>query len=464
MKKYFSYLELIFYFVLIDAVNYLFFPENLGYLEWNFSPYWIPVILLPVRYGLGIGITTGVIAFAHVLFFTLGIFPSKIDLQIYFESYEFAQPLAFLIFSLLLGSIRQKQFANVSELREKNFQKEEQINNHLSERKILNEKVQALEKRIVGETSTIQTLYAVAKKLESLDLENIFHACLEIIQENFQVSKASLYFLEGKHFVLKAYLGWAPGAQIEGKIPYHKSIMSLCVKEKRLLTIKQLLAHPDFNQFLSETENVLALVPLMNNKDKVMGVLNIETIDFLSYNKQNLKLIELICDWTSHALEKKSFFDQMQQFIVYDVNSHLFTLNHFYNQAEYEFVRARRYGRELTLSMIKIRRFGFFSEETQETLHQTFSSILKQLEKDAVQIFLYRFSGTYAVLFVDQDVSQTDSALKNIKDEFYQIIKEKMDIEKKPDILMATIPLTSDVASVHDMIQKAAKECALPQT
>lgn len=458
IRSLFPYLEIIFYYLIIDSIYFLFFLDDLN-IGYDF--YWIPIVLISIRYGLALGITSAVLAVMHLVFFAFHGIPTKLAFEIYLESYEYLYPIAFLAGAFVIGSIRQKQLDRENSLQKKLTEKEEEIELIEKDNMIMRGEVRELEKRAVGSFSSMQTLYNMAKKLEALDEIKIFSGCLEIIRDHFSVEKSSLYMRESGYFVLKASSGWEGGLAAEGKIIESNSIMNLVVKEKKILTIKELLLLPDFNQFLSETEKLLALVPIITRNGDVIGVVNIEKIDFFAYNTHNLNLIALVCEWTSYSLENKKLYEKLASALIKDETTNLYTVNFFYHQYDYAYKKAHQLKESFILTILKINSFGFFEDERQQLLHQTVSALLLDVFSEIDQVFMFEFSGTYAVLSPKQTIQDVEKTLLSLANTFYDIVKQAINDVKVPELIFKSLVCDASTVDKDGLLREGEKACQL---
>ena len=207
MKRYKNISEIVLSFLIIDGINWFLFKGDLGFLNASIHPYWVIILLVSCRYGFLSGLFSGSIACLHVLFFAFQEIPTRVELEQYFEAHGFILPAAFIITGIILGGLREKYRVQEEEktfLLEK-LQKEQK---KLKQQVEVGDKARKLlESRIVGETTTVKTLYETARRFEDLDIENIYRGCLEILTEYLHVEKSSLYLIEKENFILKTSQG-----------------------------------------------------------------------------------------------------------------------------------------------------------------------------------------------------------------------------------------------------------------
>jgi len=422
-KKASPYVELVIAFVLIDLINFLFFRSNPCFLNLTPHPYWLIILLIASRYGFMPGFLSGVIAAFHFLGVQFDHFPTKTDLEYFIEIHGFILPSAFVFVGMVLGEMREKQLMEISGVKEDLSKKNATVKN-LEEQIEATEKARRnLENRIVGETTTVKTLYETAKHFESLKEEEIYTGCLEMLVKHLQVEKVSLYTIEGDHFVLKSAQGWGKEEMVEGKIPLAGSLLGLVVQEQRLLTVKDILQMSGSGRYSAQYGNTLALVPIRLEDGKPFGVVNIEKMDFLALNKTNLQLIELVVNWAGKAIEQIWNYNAIQKRNIWNDDYQVYTHSFFEHMLPMEFNRAKTFQVPMSLGLLKVDQFGFLNEQSQVLVSKSLLSVIKKCCDQTDYAFQYKFRGVFLVIFPMKTRLAAEKSITNIKKEFSDISK-----------------------------------------
>ena len=462
MKKRAYIYETISAFILIDCLNFIFFWQDPGFLTLSLHPYWIIVLLIASRYGFSGGLFSGFCAGAQALFFMCQDVSSLSGIERVIESKGVILPVSFLFIGIVLGGIRQK-YIHKYETVENELDDVSKSLESINKRFETEEKARkVLEARIIGETATVKTLYGSSKHFESLDIDNIFIGCLDVMQDGFHVEKASFYLLEEDYFVLKASKGWENEELVEGKISKDKCIMNLAVDEDRYITIKDILNRRDSNQFIDQYGQVLAMFPVRNSRGKGVGVVNIEKMDFLHYNTPNLNMIELIVEWAGRALYNRLFLNSLESRMINDDNLGIFEFNHFQNVSRSEFIRAKQFKLDLTVFFIKIDRYGFLNEKTQELVAKSLVSLLKKYLHETDMLFKYRFDGIFCVLSPMFKKDSLKSVIRKVESEFYRVISNSHSDEKHIKLVSGGQEYTNCMTDIKVFLTPALKECNIP--
>ncbi|MDD4899775.1 MAG: GAF domain-containing protein [Candidatus Omnitrophica bacterium] len=422
MKKNYYLREVVLSFVIFDSLNYLFFRSDPGFMRASLNPYWIAVLLIPCRYGFIPGLVVSAVASAHIILFVLQKIPTRTGLEMMVEAGNFFLPIAFVMVGSLLGGIRQK-YKNSEEQKEWEMDRLQESLRSLNAQVEASEKARRiLESRIVGETSTVKTLYSAAKKLETLDDQSIYTGCLDLLGEYFQVSKASLYVKTGDYFVLKASRGLSQAEMVEGKAVEKNSIMALVLKKNNPVTVRDILQYKDSQDYISQYGNVLAMFPLKDENGQTRGVVNIEKIDFLQLNKTNLELMELIVDWAGRALSNKQVCDLALEKRFWDDDYGVYSFGYLPFALEREFARAREFNTQFTLSLLKLEGFGFFHKSTQDLLSRTMIALMKRNFFATDMFFRHKIEGVFVLVSPQRQRGAVLADFKKLEQE----LKEKV--------------------------------------
>ncbi|MBF0252628.1 MAG: hypothetical protein HQL29_02330 [Candidatus Omnitrophica bacterium] len=425
-KKWF--LETIIFFAIFIAAGFLFNSLDPVFLNSKVHPYWIVVILIASRYGLVPGVFAGLTAAFIVVYFSFGHLPTRNDIEKMIESRGLILPLAFAVAGFFLGNIRQKYIdKNIDDTAR--IEEQEKVINNLKERvNDLDKTRKGLEDRIVRSSVTIRTLYESSRKIELMEDENVNGSVLKIMAENFQIEKASFYEIKDDYFVISATLGWPEGEAVEGKIKIEDSIMSLALKANKYLTAKEIVSMPTSDKFIDQYGKILASFPVKNRKSEVVGLINVEKIDFILFTKQNLQMIALLTDWIGIAIDSRQILKQVKLKMIIDNELDIYAKWYLKEVLERECSRGKVFNIPFVVTILKINRFGFLKEEAQILLSKTLVSEVKRTFGLTDMMFKYKFDGTFAVISPCRGKDEIESICDLVKREFTSLCGKEMGV------------------------------------
>jgi diguanylate cyclase (GGDEF)-like protein len=351
-----SAIETLIVLVVLHLLNLAFFQDDPGYLAIHPHPYFALITLSSLRYprlaSLGSTALVALALFLQTYFAPGGHFTTHSP-----EVVKYV--VLFLITNLVLGELGSMFYREIEESRSE-FEEMEKAHT------LLNAQYEALQlvkdelsERIVGQTSSILSVYEAAKRLESLDEDQIHSALLEITAKFIGVDSCSLFLVDED--TLQAKMEKRYGWTVEDKarcgtprFDLGKGIVGRVVEENRMLTLKELSSERSLIDAARETPLETVLAAPLANDNKVEAVINVEKIPFLKYSPTNIRLFYLIADLGSTALANSRRFSRMKKENIVDVETGLATLAFLETTMKAELQRYRRAGMEFCFCLMKI--------------------------------------------------------------------------------------------------------------
>jgi GGDEF domain-containing protein len=402
-------------FAAIGICNALLWPADPGFVRAVFNPLWIPVLLVSARYGFWPGLAAGVTAAAYL---TLGAVQGSFSRSLIEQAAEAGRLWAaggFVAAGCVMGLVAQRPIDRRAKLEREHAESSEREKRATQLLEKSEEARRLLESRIVGETRTLRTIYDAARKLESLRADDVYQGCLDIIAEHFYVKRASFYLRSENHLLLKAAVGAVEGAGAEGKIPLQKTLMSACLEENRMLTVRDLLKRKDLEKFIEQKEQPLAMIPVTGVDGQPIGVISIEKMEFIHLNRANLDLMALVADWTGRALVEIRAVEEVRRDRIHDEMSGLRGDAWFAEALRAEFARAAATRRPLSAAILKVKGFGFLTVDAQKLLLKTLAAELGRILSPWESACRYRWDGVLALILPDSDEARAKEIVLQIE-------------------------------------------------
>lgn len=157
---------------------------------------------------------------------------------------------------------------------------------------------QAQELRLIG-----QVREAIAREI---DLPALFRTVVESIAATFGYTLVCIYLRDGDDLVLQRQIGYS--RQIE-RIPLGKGVMSRTILSGKPTLVADARSDPDF---IGAIDNIVSevCVPL-RDQDRIIGVLNIESIDGIVLTEDDLRLMIELAGHISVAIERARLYEQL---------------------------------------------------------------------------------------------------------------------------------------------------------
>ncbi len=305
-------LEIPAFFVLISLLEYSIFDTLTG---WSIKtstvfphPYWIGILVFALMYGLTSGIITGIVA-ASLL---IGFSPVDFGPNPLSWGEITLLPLFFVFFGALIGIISRFRKNRLYDLEFENHNLNNQIKDLNQVTGRLTRTNLNLEKKIVFRLETFQSVYEIAEKLNKLHLDQLYEAIPQLVSKYFKAQRCSFYLLEPDgNLTLKSSFGWT--RENEHRRVYDADselIETLSSLEESAVITMETLMELKIDAFFA--------VALITQERKLLGMIKIESIDFLNVTDDNLRFLSMLSKWFMQSIvnglryaekEKESTFE-----------------------------------------------------------------------------------------------------------------------------------------------------------
>lgn len=145
--------------------------------------------------------------------------------------------------------------------------------------------------------NSLKTLTDIIKILQKSDQsENSLVHIVSLVRNEMRVDVSSLYLLQDKKLLLIATDGLDPSSVGQVSMPTHKGLAGLVVETLEPVVVREAREHPRYEYFPETREeqfHSFAAVPLLS-REKVLGVLAIQTREPRDFNPDDIEMLSLI--------------------------------------------------------------------------------------------------------------------------------------------------------------------------
>jgi diguanylate cyclase (GGDEF)-like protein len=346
-----AYVEMVAGIGILVALNLLLFRDDLGFTNADPHPYWLVILPIAARYGALPGYAVG--ALAAVVYFALvvprvGGLLSPADVL---STQVLLDPVLFLIVGASLGELREAHKRSHKRLAAKYDEVEAGLQDLAQRYLAALELSRELGRRIVGQTSSVMTLYQAAKSLEDLDIQGLSPSVLELTATFIDAEACSLYVRRDGRFVLEAARPESVDSGRPVELDTGRGLPAIVVTERRTATVRDTAVEASPARVRSE--RLLMATPLLSEGGEVMGILVVEKMPFLRFTPASVKLFTLLGDWASRAFQRALRFEHTQDRNIEDELTGAYNYSYVTKRLEEEISRAHQYG--LPLSVVALR-------------------------------------------------------------------------------------------------------------
>ncbi len=401
----------IFAFILI-VINIFLFPGDPCYLKIHslvINPFYLFILFIVFRYGPHWGFYSVIISIIYFIF----IPPYGMNTLVY----RLLEIVVFFIILLFVGPIQTKYVKKIKELQEE-LQKSDSKYRELNERYEINSFLKDnYERKILTQTSTMTDLYQDAKDMQNLELDGLYKEIPEIVMKYVEAEKVTLYILEGNVLYLKSYKGYydyeeAPKERIE----IRESPYNMVFEKKELFSISQ----EKFKDTVISDMPVY-IAPLKNSDGDMSGVLNINNISFLKFNRVTEKIFLLLSDWCSRAIENAMTYKISEGRRIIRPDTQIFKYEYFSMRLEEAFLTAQNTGVDFILILVKILDWEKLPAAKEPSVLKFVSRIIGEYIKDFDLLAHFEHEWEFAVLkhkLNDDNIDELISAIQKKMEHF----------------------------------------------
>lgn len=152
----------------------------------------------------------------------------------------------------------------------------------------------------------LKTLATIAQIIQKSEPEEnpLAHVAM-VVRQQMKVDVCSLYLLHGKELILVATDGLDPSSVGRVRMQVYEGLTGLAVEKLQPVIVKEAMKHPRFKYFPKTGEekfSSFAAAPLLQ-KNKVVGVLTIQTVAAREFQREEIDLLGLFAFQLSGVIQ-----------------------------------------------------------------------------------------------------------------------------------------------------------------
>jgi GGDEF domain-containing protein len=388
----------------------LFITEGHAFRELSFNPLWIVIFLIAGRYGTAPGVFTGFLCACYYFYF--GMIESFFYGEFSLTFQDRILMFSFIFFAALLGQMYDRILNAHWQLHADHNDLQDQFNNLLTHHWALQKANIELEKKIVGRQTTMKSLYDIARNLEALEEKALYRGVVDILVRFVRASKCCFFLIaENGRTVLAESHGYSE-AEKETLVE-KKSLSRMFLAAMVAQSAISFRGNHDEEINLEPARRSLMAVPIRNQSDnKLLGILTIDDAPLLAFNTGNLRILNIVADWTAGALINLGRIAEMKEKEIADEETGVYSFQFFNTRLAEEASRFMRHNTYFSIAVLKINDYEKISDENMPTLHQSLKDVFSRSIRFHDLICRYRDKDMFAILF---PLSDEDEGRFNLK-------------------------------------------------
>lgn len=384
--KFSIFWELIVFTLIIILVNIVFYPNDFGFHKIILNPFLLLILFAAMRYGMKWGLTAFLISALYYLFT-----PPYSLTDMLLRTPQIALFLALII---IFGPIQARYAKKISDLEgdiQKLRNKFKDANENLEVTTFLKNNY---ESQILTQTTTMLDLFRDATRMQVLEVDAIYKEALAILKNYVNAEKCSIYIYDKNDLQLKSSLGFkdydrAPLNKIDFNTPPYKVVL----EQKKVLSINE----DQFKKTITSDMPVY-VGPLKNDEDEILGLMVINNISLLNFNRVSKNIFTLLCEWVSRAIENAEAFKLSEKRRILNPQTKIFKFNYFLMRLEEAFLDAKRSENRYLFIIVDVRDWEKVLPEHKTAVLKFVSRIILQSIRDFDVLAHYDRENEFAVL------------------------------------------------------------------
>ncbi len=396
-------LEILLVNILINFFFYELQPNQADYLSLNPHPLFLFSLIMGLRYGIKGGVFSACIS---GLFYFDVYMQTHGNVELFFTYFKYYKnPLLFLWGGFILGAFRDNHRRKVRKANETiDFLTQENAN--LEKDYMYLDSIQKeLKNQIIKSDESISSLYDIAKKLESFEIEEIYTETIGVLMKYLKATNISLYTVDREHDYLRLKISYSD-VERSNSIKASTCSWFLHVDKER-----KVVKNPNYR---ASDDVPLMVAPLIRD-NRVIAAVIITSMEFDMISEYAFNLFQLIIDWINRTLEKAKYVESLKGSKYIGTSKLIKDSNYFMNQIKIERRRKKEFGMEYCLLSYRVKDCELITIDTlvKDTLRAVDLAYYNE-NKQVITFLLPATKREHAILIEDR-------IEKNFSDNFVKI-------------------------------------------
>ncbi len=317
-----------------------------------------------------------------------------------------------------------------------------------------------LEERVSRQQESITMLYERIRQLENVQLEEALDLLLETVHLFTKATRLSIW----KHqhapalLTLAASRGWNETDGLDTTREIENSIEGWVFRNNTMFSIRMLLQYDNLKT-LDTGRNILTY-PIIINRI-VWGVLNIEEMPFLKYNRYTEQVLQMIINLAAPSLEKAYEYENLLASGEIDPETSLPLYGQFVSSLEKAAGSIGAHAGNLSIILLEITNYDSLSvEHGEQTIHTLFPDIANQLvtvSGNRARVFHYKQRNQVGMIIpnIDQDGASLLclEILETINADIWTVNNTKLSLE----VVIGFASISGGLTSTDELAAQAEK-------
>lgn len=276
---------------------------------------------------------------------------------------------------------------------------------------------QSIEKAMIRAQALKQTLDELSSQL---DLSQVLRRILVSLKTVINFDSATLFLRENEKFKVVAARGFQNTSRlIDRTFPANDLLLREIQLVKSPIILDDVKNDPRFEKWEgSDQIRGWMGIPLIRH-DELIGLMTIDNYNPSAYTQEDASLASSFANSAAIVIENARLFDQTQQMALTDALTGIFNRRYFYELAQTEFARSKRYQNPMSIILIDIDHFKNVNDQNghlagDHVLMQFVQRIQDELRSSDI---LARFGGEeFIVLLPETNLEEAAQVAERLRE------------------------------------------------
>jgi hypothetical protein len=414
--------EMLVFFAVTMVLSW-FFADSPRFIDAWIHPFFIIVILMSAQYGSNEGLVCTILSSIILL---AGNLPERhINEDTYVWLFEIVKlPICWLIISVVLGELRQRQIREREELIEHLKSSHDRENTFAKHYEQIKTRKEQLELSIAGRVKTEIGALRAAKAIEKLDPDHVLEGVMKMVRSSIGADKFSIYLLEDNQLRLHSNHGWtvADEQSIPNVYRFDEPLFQAMVARRELVTIR---THE--GERLLAKQGLIASPLFDSDSGQIIGMLKIESISFLDFNLETVEIIKAICEWIALAVSHARYYQIAVDDTVVNPEHNLMTRSFFNRYKDYITALARRLKFNVFMLNVTVLNYDTMPTDEQIRVARSLAEVVDGTLRNVDFAFDHQqINGSYGIILPATDINGAQIVKDKIEKQLHKLATQNM--------------------------------------
>ncbi len=228
---------------------------------------------------------------------------------------------------------------------------------------LLQQELQAMQSRVRALKNIVRIYSLLSPRL---DLDETLTAIEDFLAGAFQFDAFSILLKHGREpeLRLQRYSGFSRPKKATYKLADSNSIYYYIASELKTLYLADLSHITSFklDDSIGDPSGSLVSYPLINEDGRLFGILNLKRNEIGAFNDSEIEMLHDVSNQLASVIQKTMLHQTTKELAYTDSLTKVFNRRYFDQRIMREVLRAKRYGRVLSILMIDIDHFKIYND------------------------------------------------------------------------------------------------------